>query len=129
MQSRQRPERQGMFEKLDSGTCGECRAGVTVIVMTSQFPFSWVSVSAAEDEQLWGDREETLVRKNARNRVMGSRRAPELSFGQLLRLCLDFPFCKVGMMPSTLRFRAYAALPHFRLVLLSQRVVVVVHAF
>lgn len=32
VQSRQRPGRQGIFEKLDAGTCEEGRTGVTVIV-------------------------------------------------------------------------------------------------
>lgn len=32
VQRAQRPERQGVFEELGSGTCGEYRAGVTVMV-------------------------------------------------------------------------------------------------
>lgn len=89
----QKPERQGIYEKPGSGTHGECRAGVTVIVDGK--PVS-IFLGVSECCRGWTTVEEALVRKNARNSAVGNCRAPELSFGQLLRLCLDFPFCKVA---------------------------------
>lgn len=46
--------------------------------MTSLFPFFWGSVSTVEDEQLWGDKERTLMEKESQEQGNGRLQSPEL---------------------------------------------------
>lgn len=78
MQRAQRQKRQGVFEKPGSGTCGKCRAGLTVVANDQPVSVFLGICEYSRGRAALGNKERTLMEKESQEQGNGQLQSPEL---------------------------------------------------